>query len=748
MLAAVLVAALPEAALAQPANPDSAVGKLAAGSPTAITTPAKPSSAAPQASADDQKFFAAMDLAIAPVRELVVDAGETRSLRDLMSALSARDVAKAKLALAAIHEPTAARLATWLYLRSGYGEPPEYRAFLKAHPDWPERGGLVQRMEEAILTSGGSSRQIKDYFAADPPATGAGVAALASAELAEGNYPKARELARQAWRELKIPASLETGFLDRFGAMIERADHKWRLDRLLIEDTEDASIRADRAAAARRLIPLFAEADRPRAEARVAVYIKAANAAQLLADKSDKNEDGTTDWGLIYHRVQTLRRQGKAEESSRLLLTVPTDQRALVNPDPWWDERRINAYQALDLGNAALAYDLVKEAGHLSVNPLKQQSFIAGWIALRHLNRADLARPHFEAMAKIVDGPLSTSKAFYWLGRTHEVLGNTSEARKAYQSAATATDTFHGMLARARLSPGAAVLELGYPAIASSAEAQAFNSNEQVRAAVIAKKSGLDVGIVRAFTGHLVRQVLGSEAETAMVAHLSEAFGDTQQAVRISKAAIRRGHNLIIYSYPIHPFPAYTPLRDPPELAFLLAVARQETEFNQETQSGPGARGLLQVMPVTARHVCSQHKLKKCEIARLMTDKSYNAMLASAYLGDRMGEFDGSYVLTLAGYNAGPGRARQWIRAFGDPRSAAIDPVDWIERIPFTETREYVAKVLSNLQVYRARLGERRSPLRIVADLERARAAGAALHPRPATAGAPTAAAGDTVERR
>jgi soluble lytic murein transglycosylase len=210
-----------------------------------------------------------------------------------------------------------------------------------------------------------------------------------------------------------------------------------------------------------------------------------------------------------------------------------------------------------------------------------------------------------------------------------------------------------------------------------------------------------------------------------MVAHLAEALGDTQTAVRIGKGAIARGMNLVYYAYPIHSLPAYTPLRKPPEPAFILGIARQESEFNSVTLSGAGARGILQVMPVTAKHVCRDYKLK-CDIFRLMKDPAYNTMLGSAYISDRMDEFTGSYVLTLAGYNAGPGRAREWIKEFGDPRDGKVDPIDWIHRIPFEETREYVQKVLSNIQVYRARLGDQATALRLNADLKRISAAPAA----------------------
>ena len=213
-----------------------------------------------------------------------------------------------------------------------------------------------------------------------------------------------------------------------------------------------------------------------------------------------------------------------------------------------------------------------------------------------------------------------------------------------------------------------------------------------------------------------------------MAAHFARVTGDTQTVVRIGKASIANGQNMVYYSYPVHALPKYTPLRPPPETAMLLGLARQETEFNSDTVSSAGAAGILQVMKVTANHICRDYKIK-CTHARLLTDDSYNIMIASAYVADRMAEWQGSYVLALSSYNAGPGRTRQWIKEFGDPRTSAIDPIDWIERIPIEETRRYVAKVLSNIQIYRARLGEEATALRLDEDLNRARTASNASEP-------------------
>jgi soluble lytic murein transglycosylase len=422
-----------------------------------------------------------------------------------------------------------------------------------------------------------------------------------------------------------------------------------------------------------------------------------------------------TEWGLAIQKAQALRRQNKDEAAWKILLAEP-EATLEVKPDGWWEVRRASAYSALKAGKAKTAYELVRDPGQLSINAHNAAVFMAGWLALRHLNDPKTALTHFQAFVKSADGPLTRSRSSYWLGRTYEVLGDQAKARGAYTVAAREADTFHGQLARLKLDPRANKLDLKPPATPSSEEMSRFNGLDSVHAAVLAHRAGLDRNLVRSFLTHL-RGHLGSEAEVAMLAHLAEALGDTQWSIRIGKAGIARGMNLVYYAYPVHKLPAYTPLRRPVETAFLLGVARQESEFNTSTLSGAGARGILQVMPITARHVCRDYRLK-CDIPRLMKDAAYNTMMGSAYISDRMDEFDGSYVLTLAGYNAGPGRAREWIREFGDPRRPNVDPIDWIHRIPFEETREYVQRVLSNIQVYRARLGDE-AAVRLNADLRR-----------------------------
>ncbi|NOT69861.1 MAG: transglycosylase SLT domain-containing protein [Hyphomicrobium sp.] len=664
----------------------------------------------------ETEHIAKLDALLAPVRALQPSTDDAKRIREAIEAVKSNTMARFSGIKAEITDPVGQKLVEWARLRAGYGTADEYRNWLKANPLWPERSMMVQRMEEALFTQGGSAQSIKEFFKSSPPETGLGYAALASAYLAEDNKAEAKKYASKAWRDMPVPGLLETGFLRRFSDLLSEDDHKWRFDRMTTDDVRWAGNRADRAAFARRVIPLLSEAEQKKATARLAVFNKSGNARALM--DALPTGDGK-DWGLAFHRAQLLRKSGKVDEAAKIILAAPKDPEKIAVLDEWWAERRELAYGALKAGNAKLAYELAKDAGALTVNPLKEQTFMAGWIAFRYLKNPDTAEKHFKDLAKAADGPLSRAKAAYWLARIAESRGDKAAASEHYKAAAKNPDTFHGLLAMQKAEPGRNKLVITPPQLPTDEQAAKFNSLDAVKAVVLARKAGLSRDYTRGFLTSL-RIGLTSEAEAGMVAHLAEAIGDTQMSLRVSKSAIAKGQNLLTYGYPVHPFPAYKPLRKPPETAFLLGIARQETEFEPQTVSGAGAKGLLQVMNVTAKEICTNYKFK-CEIPRLLTDNAYNVKIASAYIANYMDAFSGSYVLGLAGYNAGPGRARQWIRENGDPRDPKVDIIDWIERIPITETREYVTKVLSNIQVYRARLGEGDKALRLEEDLARAR---------------------------
>ncbi len=668
----------------------------------------------PVASSTEAAHRARMDQTITPVRKHPLSKADADNLRAAIKALRKKNTATAITKRGAISDPVARKIVDWYRLRTGQAGINEYRPFLSQNPHWPNAWLLTRKLERKLFDENDPALTRKLLQGRDPE-TAAGLAAVALSHLAAGDTTKAKQLAAHTWRHSDIPQDLEKPFLKRLGHLLTGADHKWRLDTLMIANIRWTKSRNARAAIIRRQIPRLSKAEQHKARARLAVFARKKNASALM---SKLKASGKTDWGVVFQRIEWLRRKGKSTAASKLMLSATTNAQSTVKPDAWWAERRRLAYEALDDENPSLAYKLVEDAGPLSVNPLKSQQFVAGWIALRYLGKTKAAIKHFKTMVEAADGPLSRSKSAYWLARALEEAGDTATANTYYQQSATQFDTFHGLLSRKKIAPKSTALKLSPPTLPTREQARAFNTNDTAIATVIAHKAKLGRSITRQFLARLAI-TMQSEAEVAMTAHLSQSLGDTQQALRIGKRAIARGFNLTFYAYPLHTFPNYKPLRTPPETAFLLGIARQESEFNSQTLSGAGARGILQVMPITARHVCRDYKIK-CNIKRLMTDESYNTMIASAYTADRMREFGGSYVLGLSGYNAGPGRVRQWIKRFGDPRDGHIDPVDWIERMPFKETRNYAAKVLSNIQIYRARLGHAETALRIDKDLMRA----------------------------
>ena len=671
---------------------------------------------APKLLAVEKEHLDKLDESLAPLLSKTPSPEDVQHLSDVVGAVRSNNMESFSEAKAQISDPVGRKLADWIRLRNGMGELAEYEAFLKDNPLWPGRSVLTEHLEAALFTEGGSAKEIKKYFAASPPQTGIGYAALAAANLADGNTEEARKLAAKVWREMTIPAGLEAGFLKRFGDLLTPADHQWRFNRMVTDDVRWAGNRADRAAFARRIIPLLPAAEQKKATARLAVFNRASNARALM---SALPSGGAGDTGLAFHRIQLLRKAGKIEEAAKLILAIPPDPAKIAVLDEWWAERRELAYGALKMDKMKLAFELVKNAGPLTVNPLKEQTFMAGWIAFRYLNKPGVAEKYFKDFAAAADGPLSRAKAAYWLGRVADARSDKAEAARQYRLATKNPDTFHGLLAMQMLQNGRTNLDIKPPALPSPQQVRKFVSLDAAKALVMASKAKLSRVYTRSFLIGLGNG-LPSEAEAGMVAHVADALGDPQMSVRIAKSAVARGQNLLTYAYPTSSFPSYKPLRVQPEKALLLGLARQETEFEPQSVSGAGAKGLLQVMSVTAQHVCHDYKIK-CQIPRLLSDTQYNVMIAAAYIADRMDDFGGSYVLGLAGYNAGPGRARQWIRENGDPRDPKVDPIDWIERIPITETRDYVTKVLANIQMYRARLGNSANALRMQQDLVRAR---------------------------
>ena len=399
--------------------------------------------------------------------------------------------------------------------------------------------------------------------------------------------------------------------------------------------------------------------------------------------------------------MQDARRANRAYEAATLLNLAPADHDALVNPDRWWSERRMVARALLDLNEPRLAFALCAKAAKPddSANEVDRE-FHAGWIALRFLGDAPAAAERFALAAVAAETPLSIARAEYWRGRAAEAMGEADEATLHFQNAATQPVAYYGQLAAERL--GATRLALRTP----RRTAEGAERNDAVRAADALYQEGLDdLGAALAYEA---ARSWRDEAQMAAMAEVVKRRGDAATQVQFGKIAMLRGYAFDAMAFPATGLPAFLPLAHSADLASVYAVARQESEFLWRAASGAGAKGLMQILPSTAASTARRAGVTYDD-ARLIADPSFNTQLGAAFLGQVMEDEGGSLAMAFAAYNAGPGRVAQWIAAYGDPRKGA-DPVDWVERIPFDETRDYVQRVSENLGVYRQRFADEQAP--------------------------------------
>ncbi|HTH17267.1 MAG TPA: lytic transglycosylase domain-containing protein [Magnetospirillum sp.] len=557
----------------------------------------------------------------------------------------------------------------------------EITSFMESSADWPLMSQLQRRAEEAITAATPNDR-ILAWFAEHEPVTVDGSMAYARALLASGQQDKAVKVIRSSWVEGGFGIMQERQFLTLFGEHLRGEDHWKRLDRLLW-DKQDGP--------AGRMLLKVSAGHRALAQARLALQDGKANPEPLLAQIPKELRD---DPGLIYDRVR-WRRQKDLDEDAIDLLSHPA--RNKVRPDLWWQERGILARRALQKGLISRAYQVAADhALDAKANQYADAEFMAGWIALRFLDDRDTAMSHFQRMWEQVSTPLAKSRAAYWAGRTAEALRDPEEAKRWYTQGAKYLTAYYGQLSASRLENHHWPLPADpQPTVE---DVKRFESRELVRVIRILMELG-ETDNLRAFFIRL-QDVAQSPGERALVGKLALEGGREDLAVTVARRADRESVFLVSAGWPVPPISA----EDGPEKALVLALIRQESGFIADVQSPVGARGLMQLMPATAEKLAKALKVKFNP--RKLDDPDFNVRLGRAYLTDLLSDFEGSYILTLVGYNAGPARARRWIKDYGDPRDPSVDVIDWIEMIPFTETRNYVQRVMESVSIYRRKLGK------------------------------------------
>lgn len=590
-------------------------------------------------------------------------------------------------------DSAAIKLVELLFLRdkgakAGYAR---IMNFLEAAPKWPLTETLLKRAEQALFESGARGPEVLAHFAKRKPLTSHGNLALARASFVAGDQQTARAALMRAWLNPEMDDSVESAAIQDFGGALSEADYRRRLWQLIYAQESNAAI-----AHAKRMGSGYVNI----AKVAQALLRGSAGADKQYAALSAGNRSIPA---LRYALARFYRRQEKFSKARAVLAAAPSSAADMGDPEAWWTERRIIARRSVGPNHRdtwTTGYQIAAQNGLSSGDSAVEAEFLSGWIALRYLNKPETAMRHFSRLQEIAPSRTEKARAAYWIGRTLEANGDKGSARTAYKKAAQYSTIYYGQLAREKIGMGNVPENIESGDTTNAARAS-VDRDEVMRAfRLMAQASGKD---------HLhmflwsISSRFNSLPEMNAAAAIVHQMGGTTMALRLAKAAGQRNLDIDSYSYPVRGLPDWKQIGKPVEKALVFGLSRQESEFDPNAGSKVGAQGLMQLMPGTAKLIARQYGVAYAP-NKLKGDPAYNVKLGAAHLGDLIADFGGSYVLTLVAYNAGPRRAREWVIEFGDLRSGQVDPIDWVESIPFHETRQYVQKVLQNLHIYRSRL--------------------------------------------
>lgn len=619
-------------------------------------------------------------LAAAPA--LAYQAKEINALQTAQALADRKDWEGAQAAAMAAGS-VGADIIEWQRLRAGDGLLGDYEGFLSRRADWPGLPFLKTAGEAAVARSTDPDRILR-YFGGDAPRSAAGVLALTAALEAKGRHADAVDVATVGWTTLKFTVDEQTALLARYADALQTA-HEVRLDRILWA--------GDRADEAQRMMPLVSKGWAALAAARVALRGDQDGVTALVSAVPQGLKD---DAGLAYERFLYRMRHDNYADAATLILDRSTSAARLGNPAAWADKRASLARYLMRSDAAKTAYKVASTNRLDDPAAAGDLEFLSGYIALRKLGDPGLALKHFSRLMGATT-PISQARALYWMGRSYEASGDKARAQTSYSQAAKFQTSYYGMLAAERLGLTLDATLLSNAPPGGNWKTAAFARSSVLEAALRMAAAGNEQLSAR-FLLHLGESL--SDQDLGALAALSLKMQQYRSAVLIAKAAVERG---VIFPGAYFPIPDMIPDHLPVSRALALSIARRESEFDPEARSSAGALGLMQLLPSTAAKVAKDQGLTY-SAAKLASDPVYNATLGAAYLKEMVDEFGPAVALIASGYNAGPRRPRDWIAAFGDPRLASTDPVDWVEMIPFNETRTYVMRVVEGVVIYRAKL--------------------------------------------
>tara|TARA_R110000868_G_scaffold56830_3_gene176067 strand:- start:1939 stop:3975 length:2037 start_codon:yes stop_codon:yes gene_type:complete len=568
---------------------------------------------------------------------------------------------------------------------------------------WPRDSFIRTEAEAKISDSGLSAPFIVGWFESNPPTSGRGKIAYGEAMIANGQVEEGEALIRQTWRENYMSLALQSEVYQSHGDILSADDHQARIDYLIWSDQRTA---------AHRILPLLQGSDRAVADARLRLAGRMSGVDRAVESIPASLQN---DPALTFERARWRRRSGMTNDVLPLLLQLPDAHSNLNALDLMWTERKLMILNLVRDQDYATAYQLAGAHGLSSGADFADAEFVAGWLALVHLGQPDVAMAHFERLRDNVTTPVSLSRAAYWMARAADAEGDPETAARLYAEAGVHSTAYYGQLALAQLSETPADFSLEREPVPTEEERIAFEARPVIHAMRLLAEQGEEY-YFRLFMYRLDDQV-EDPVQGVLLANLSNEYLHTREAVRAAKQARLNGIILPQSAYPTISLPHGPGNR--PDDALVHSVIRQETEFAQDAVSGAGARGMMQLMPATAQ-ATARSMGEPYRFNWLTDDLDYNLTLGMHHLEEVVDHYDGSYILALVAYNAGAHRANQWIENYGDPRDPDVDPIDWVESIPFSETRNYVQRVLENVQVYRTRLqDDAPAPLMIEQDMRR-----------------------------
>ncbi|WP_434037824.1 transglycosylase SLT domain-containing protein [Bartonella ancashensis] len=578
------------------------------------------------------------------------------------------------------------QILTWAIGVSNNPKTPSAELFntINELKEWPGITIIQRNAEYSFASETHSAQKVIQFFSYNPPITAQGMAAFIKALVSTGKTSRARQIIAPWWHKTKLTAEEEKLILKETHSILKPIDHLKRMKIMLYANRINSAERVAVLAQAQSLFKAFAAVEKndPRA------------AQKLKAVDQSWQKDPL----LQFAQIRYLRRTGQYNAAATLMMRAPQDTENLVDPHAWWIERRAISREMLDLNKPQIAYQLVAHDTGAEPSSKIDAAFHAGWYALQFLRDPKLAMQHFTHIPKLSSTPFHTSRGYYWIGRAAEKLGNHQDALNYFHRAAHFKTTYYGQLANSKLKRTKLTISFPKP---TPEERQRFSARKSVQAIKKLEKIG-QTHLAKILYSELSKMIK-SRGELALLAVMAEKKGDYYTSLKIGKTPVPQDNDIDALSYPIGAIPSSVNISTTKK-ALVYAIARQESEFNPKAVSKAGAQGMLQLLPTTAKELANKHSIPWSQ-QKLANDAGYSATLSAHFLDEQLKRFNGSFVLTLVSYNAGPRRANEWIERYGDPREQPIEKViDWIERIPYIETRHYIMRVMENYGIYKMRL--------------------------------------------